>query len=76
MAGLDDPDKMRDFVERYGLEAFPHAIDPDGAIWQRFGSITRSAFVFVDADGTTTATDYGVLGEAELEARIDDLVAS
>ena len=75
MAGLDGQDAMADFVDRHGLDGFPHAIDPDGSIWLRFGSITRSAFVFVDDDGTFETTSYGVLGEDTLEDRIDELLS-
>ena len=76
MAGLDDAGSMADFVERHGLDGFPHAYDPDGSIWQRFGTISRSAFVFVDDDGSISKTEYGSVDAAELEERIDELLAT
>lgn len=75
MAGLDSSGAMADFVSRYDLAGFPHAIDPDGGIWAGFGNITRSAFVFVNDDGTVEQTAYGALDEDGLRARIDALLA-
>ncbi len=75
MAGLDDQDAVRDFIARHGLDGFPHLYDPDGSIWQGFGTITRSAFIFVNDDGTMERTSFGVLGEAAIDRRIDDLIA-
>lgn len=75
MAGLDAQSGYADFVDRHGLDAFPHAVDPDGTLWQSFGSITRSAFIFVNDDGTTERTEYGAFDEDDLNQRIDELVA-
>lgn len=75
MAGLDDRGPMVDFVEDHGLAAFPHVYDADGSIWQRFGTITRSAFVFVNDDGSIEKTGYGVYSVEEIEERIDDLLS-
>lgn len=76
MAGLDDAGPARAFIERYGLEAFPHAHDADGSLWARFGTIGRSAFIFIDDDGTMEATAYGEYGDADkLSAKIDELLA-
>lgn len=75
MAGLDGLGPMEDFVERFGLDGFAHAYDEDGSVWARFGTIQRSAFVFVDDDGTFEATEYGGLDEEDLEERIDALLA-
>lgn len=75
MAGLDELGASRDFVDRHGLGAFPHAHDPDGSIWQGFGTITRSAFVFVNDDGTLERTEYGILGADGLQAEVDALLA-
>lgn len=77
MAGLDDLGPVSDFVERFELGGFPHAYDEDGAIWQRFGTISRSAFVFVDDDGTIEQTAYGEYGdEDKLNAKIDELLGT
>ena len=77
MAGLDDLGPVEDFVARHGLDGFPHAYDPDGRLWSRFGTIGRSAFVFVDDDGSLEATAYGEYGDArKLHAKIDELLAS
>jgi hypothetical protein len=77
MAGLDDLGPVEDFVERYGLDGFAHAYDADGTLWRRFGTIGRSAFVFVDGDGSLEATSYGEYGDVEkLDAKIDELLAT
>ncbi len=75
MAGLDDTGPMLDFVDRNGLTGFPHVYDADGSIWQAFGTITRSAFIFLDDDGTTTRTEYGVYSVDEVSEAIDRLLA-
>lgn len=76
MTGQADTAEMAEFVTRHGLDGIPNVIDPDGSIWARFASITRSAFIFVDDDGSTSRTDYGVLSVDEINARIDDLLAN
>lgn len=77
MAGLDDLGPVAGFVDRYGLDAFPHAYDEDGSIWARFGTIGRSVFVFVDDDGTIESTGYGEYGDADkLDAKITELLSN
>lgn len=76
MAGLGDVGPMEDFVERHGLGGFPHLVDDDGELWARFGMTSRSTFAFVDDDGSVARTTFGVLGEDELERRIDELLAT
>jgi hypothetical protein len=77
MAGLDDVGASRAFIERYGLEAFPHAHDADGSLWARFGTIGRSAFVFLSRDGDMEPTGFGEYGDADkLSAKIDELLGA
>jgi len=76
MAGLDELGPIEDFVDRFGVDGFPHAYDADGSLWARFGTISRSAFVFVDDDGSVEVTSYGEYGdEAKLDAKVDELLA-
>lgn len=63
---------MQEFVDRHGLEAFPHLVDDDGALWERFGIINQPAWVFVDDDGTTR-TVQGSLSEDGLRSEIERL---
>ena len=75
MTGQADLPEMTDFVDRHDLGGIPHVVDPDGSVWLRFGTITRSAFIFLDDDGTASRTEYGVLSTEEINDRIDELVA-
>ncbi len=77
MAGLADLGPVEDFVAQHGVDGFPHAYDAEGEIWQRFGTIGRSSFVFIDDDGTMEITGYGEYGDAEkLDAKIDELLST
>lgn len=75
MSGLAEVRDMEAFVQRHGLEGMPHAIDPDGAIWEGFGVSSQSVFVFVNDDGSVSHTEFGVQGRDALDAAIDDLLA-
>lgn len=66
---------MQDFIDRHGVDAFPHLVDDDGALWERFGVITQPSWVFVDDDGTVRDV-VGILGEDGINEEIDRLVAS
>jgi len=64
---------MEAFVDAFSLD-FPQAADLDGSIWTGFGVVAQPAWAFVAADGEVEIV-LGALGEAELGARIDTLVA-
>lgn len=74
MAGNDTEPPMRGFVEQYGL-AFPQAVSEDGSLWGRFGVPGQPAWVFVDDSGEYEV-HVGPYGQAELEARLDELIAN
>ena len=67
-----DEAEMEDFVERWSLNGFPQAADPDGELWARFADdVIRSSFLFVDGEtGTIERTGYGELDESELRERV------
>lgn len=65
---------MREFVTDTGTGALTHAVDADGAAWQRFGVASQPAFAFVAADGTVE-TFRGSLDPDALRAAADDLLA-
>lgn len=73
MAGRDDVDEHRAFIDRHDL-VFDHTVDPDGALWGRFGISYQPAWVFVNDDGEATLVP-GSLGEEGLRAQLDALVA-
>ena len=72
LAGLDTVEAMQAFVDRHALADFPHLIDEEGDLWERFGIISQPAWVFVDDDGTAR-TVSGSLSEDGLREEIDRL---
>lgn len=75
LAGRDSVGEMQAFIDRHGVDAFPHLVDDDGSLWERFGVITQPSWVFVNDDGTVRDV-VGILGEDGLTEEIDRLVAS
>ena len=75
LAGRDTVDEMQSFIDRHGLAEFPHLVDEDGALWERFGIISQPAWVFVDDDGTAR-TVSGSLSEDGLRSELDRLRGS
>ena len=65
---------MADFVERHGLDGFPHLTDEAGDVWQLFGIADQPAWAFIDDSGSYEVV-FGQLGDAELSQRLDDLLA-
>ena len=55
-----DPDGAAAFVAQTGV-SYRLGVDPDGAIFNRFGGIAMPTTVFIDADGTVLRTHGGVL---------------
>ncbi|WBB59422.1 redoxin domain-containing protein [Streptomyces sp. WMMC500] len=53
VAGLDEPQAMRDFVADMQVGAFPHLSDEAGDVWKKFGIIEQSVYVILDKDGKT-----------------------
>jgi hypothetical protein len=72
--GNDSAENMQAFVDEFGL-GFQQAVTEDGSLWARFGVAYQPAWVFVDDSGETTVVPYE-LGRADLEATLDDLIAS
>lgn len=73
--GLGSETDMRDFVSDTGTAEFTHAVDENGALWQRFGVVAQPAFAFVDTDGSVRVFG-GSLDEAQLRRAADELLAS
>lgn len=53
VAGLDQPQAMRDFVTGTEVGAFPHLSDEAGDVWKKFGITEQSVYVILDKDGKT-----------------------
>ena len=66
--------EMAQFVADTGTGELTHVIDPDGALWQRFGIFGQPAFVDVAADGTATTSREGRDAD-ELRAAAEALLA-
>ena len=67
---------MLAFIDETGTDGFTQLNDADGELWQRFGTEGRSTFMFINDDGTSELTSYGVADEARLVAEIERLSAS
>ena len=74
VAGLGPVEDMTGFVEELGLEGFPHLVDADGSLWQRFGVTAQPAHAFVDDSGEIEVT-RGLMGGEQLEEKIAELAA-
>lgn len=74
IAGLGKVEDMKRFVAQTGVGGFTHAVDADGSLWRGFGVIGQPSFAFVHPDGEVEVVP-GSLSPADLERRIDDLLA-
>lgn len=72
--GLGPVADMRNFVDQYALGDFPHLVDDDGTLWQRFGVTQQPAYAFIDDSGAVEVV-RGELGEAGLADRVAELTA-
>lgn len=70
--GLGPVPDMQRFVADTGLGGFPHVVDADGKLWERFGVPAQPAFAFVGRDGTVEVS-VGKLSVEDLSARLDRL---
>jgi thiol-disulfide isomerase/thioredoxin len=70
--GRGPVDAMQDFVADTGTRGLVHVVDPDGAIWNRFGVVSQPAFVFVDRSGAARIFS-GSLGPDALRTALDEL---
>lgn len=64
---------MQAFVDEFGLEGFPHAVDEDGSLWARFEVPYQPAWIFVDERGRETR-HLGPLGAEGIGQRIQELM--
>jgi hypothetical protein len=72
VASRDSVEAMTSFVQEFGVGGFPHAADPDGVLWQRFGVPYQPAWVFIDSHGTAVRV-LGSLQEQDLVPILEDL---
>lgn len=72
MAGRDELAAIEQFVDLYGVDAFPHIADLDLEIWMRYDVASQPAFVFIDDDGSVE-TVIGAMGHSRLSSKLDDL---
>ncbi len=61
------------YLEEFGI-TYPNGMDADGRITVDYGVIGLPVTFFVDRDGTVRRRWVGAIGEAELLARVDELV--
>lgn len=72
---LDARDSAREFMLEFGW-TYPSLFDADGEIRDRLGFIGQPVTIFYDARGTMVSSWNGPITAEELNARIDELVAS
>jgi cytochrome c biogenesis protein CcmG/thiol:disulfide interchange protein DsbE len=70
---LDSREGARDFIATHGW-AFPSVFDPDAEIRDGLGLIGQPVTLFYAADGTLVSSYTGPIPEAELEARIAEIL--
>jgi hypothetical protein len=72
VSSRDSVGAMADFVEGFGVGHLPHAADPDGVLWERFGVPYQPAWVFIDSRGEAVRV-FGALPEVDLVSILEDL---
>ncbi len=76
VAGQATRSESEDFVARFGVDAFPQAFDESGDLRDRLGGVSRSTFLFINDDGTTSLTQYGQVDTASLRTFTQQLIDS
>jgi cytochrome c biogenesis protein CcmG/thiol:disulfide interchange protein DsbE len=71
----DSQEGARAFIAEFGLDGFPHLFDPDGAVPADLGGRGVPITFFFEAGGDLSSIHPGVIDEATLALRIDDLLA-
>ncbi len=71
MSWQGDQASYESFVKRHKL-TFVNAIDPDGAVFARFGVPAQPAWVFLDSTGVAKRS-LGVLSDAKLNELLSKL---
>lgn len=72
VAGLADVPAMKEFVEKYPVDAFTEIADTDGQVWTKFGVTQQPAYAFVTADGRVDVV-RGQMSEPDLTERVKAL---
>lgn len=75
MPGRAEVEDHQRFIDDFGLDDFPQLADPDGSLWRRFGISSQPAWVLINDDGTTETIPTG-LGQEQIQASVEDLIAS
>ncbi|WP_165824945.1 redoxin family protein [Mycolicibacter senuensis] len=68
----DQPDALREFTAKYGVDGFTELADTDAAVWARFGVTRQPAYAFISPGGEVEVVK-GSLSEADLSARVQTL---
>lgn len=76
VASRDQVPAMEAFVAEHGLEHVTSIADVDGAVWERFGVVGQPTWIFVDGETGAVARHLGLLGDDDLTAIVQTLVAA
>lgn len=72
IAGRDSVEAMANFVDHFEVGHLPHAADPDGELWERFGVPYQPAWVFIDSGGNAVRV-FGAVPDDQLISILEDL---
>lgn len=73
MSWKDDVEAMQAFVDRHGLDGFPH-LEDDGTVFAQVGLTSQPGWAFVAEDGRAEVVP-GSLDQDDLAERIEGLTA-
>jgi hypothetical protein len=65
---------MNRFIDSTGVSGFPHVLDLENAVWDRYEVRSQPWFVFINDDGSIET--IGSLGADGLTERVEALIAA
>lgn len=74
VAGRDELDAIRAFIDDLDVDGFPHVVDESGEIWVTYEVTTQPSFAFLNDDGTGEVF-VGAMGVEGLTEQVEELQA-
>ena len=76
VAGQATRSESEGFIDRFSVDGFPQVFDESGDFRDLLGGVSRSTFLFINDDGTTTLTQYGQVDVESLRTFTQQLIDS